>query len=81
MQQATLLRPRKIYQDGVGPQARQWVEGQTLIVPDDVAERIRTEKGANGKPVFRIEPVGANDPDADVAAALGIQLKFKAYGG
>lgn len=81
MQDVTLLRPRQIFQLGTGPQSHNFFEGITVAVADDIAEKLRAEKGSKGRPMFRIEPVGASDPDADVAEALGVQLKFKAYGG
>lgn len=81
MQSVTLLGPQRTYELGIsGAEHYKFFEGIPVQVPDAIADRCRDIKGMKGRKIFRVEPVGP-DPDADVAATLGVQLKFKAFGG
>lgn len=81
MRMVTLLRPRKEYVLGLGPQSYTFFEGIPARVPDEVAARCVQLKGDKGRPIFQVGPDNIVDPDADVAETLGVQLKFRAFGG
>jgi hypothetical protein len=69
-----------MYDLRMGPQSYKFFEGIPVSVPAEVAQRCEQTRGDKGRPIFKITPDGI-DPDADVAAALGVQLKFRAFGG
>jgi len=67
-----------MYEIRTGSQSYKFFLDVPVSVPDEIAEMCNQIWNGKGKPAFRIEVDGI-DPDADIAQALGVQLKFRAF--